>query len=166
MLRESFPAGRADATEKSYCDPTGFDWTAASPEERDQWIARNVLRTQGSLPHTTCPDAEFSLLKEVRGAWQEPTLLEMEEALGDTYLARREISCDTGSGLFDALHVLYHETGGYAYAIYLVASRWRETTATVNGAVPAEVLGTREVDAPVARGIPTISHSEMPLSSG
>lgn len=125
--------------EKSEFDPTDFDWAAASPAERDRWLAQNVVGTSDSRPYTTCPDAELSLLKEVRSAWREPMLLALAEALWDTYLARREAAGAASCGLFDALHVLYHERGDYADAVYLVASKWHRITTREDKSTSIEI---------------------------
>ncbi|MGC1273683.1 MAG: hypothetical protein WBC44_08260 [Planctomycetaceae bacterium] len=103
--------------------PSDFDWETASSDERDLWLAQHVTGHAPPAPVTTCANAEFALLEHVRQRWNENRLLELAETLWDLYLQRREEIGETGSGLFDALHVLHHQPGDYAYAAYLVHSR-------------------------------------------
>lgn len=100
-----------------------FHWETASPSERDLWLAQHVTGLLPPMPVTTCANAEFAFLEQVRQRWDENRLLELSETLWDLYLQRREEIGETSSGLFDALHVLHHRPGDYAYAAFLVRSR-------------------------------------------
>jgi hypothetical protein len=105
-----------------------FDWDAATPRERDGWVARFVTGQDGPpAPYTTCPSAEYELLQFVRETWPPDDVSAFSDELWRIYEARHHrLAAADADGppellFLDTLPIRHHQTGDYARAAFLAS---------------------------------------------